>query len=71
MLEEVKAWLDELGLDVEAWYGVRVFTDPVPADAPLPAYGLDVMLEAEFQAGRRDPYRYLGAQLHVLARRRV
>jgi len=69
--DEVTTWLDELGLDVEAWYGVRVFTDAAPADAPLPAHGLDALLEAEFEAGRRDPYRQLGAQLHVLARRRA
>jgi len=69
-LDEMTAWLDELGLEVQAWYGVRVFSDAAPADAPPPD-GLAALLEAEFQAGRRDPYRQLGAQLHVLARRRA
>jgi len=69
-LEDITALLARLGLEVEAWYGVRVFTDPAAADAPPPDDGLATVLEAEFEAGRRDPYRHLGSQLHVIARRR-
>ena len=69
-LDDMTALLERLGLEVEAWYGVRVFTDPAPSDAPPPDDGLATLLEAEFEAGRRDPYRRLGSQLHVIARRR-
>lgn len=49
------------------WYGVRLFSDhwddlPVPDDIAL-------LVEAEYQAGRRDPYRQLAALVHVIAKR--
>ena len=70
-LDDVIARLNELGFSVEAWYGVRVFTDAIPADTKPRAEELPSLLEAEFQAGRRDPYRHLGSQIHLIARRRT
>lgn len=67
-LHEVLGWCAELGLAVEAWYGVRVFTDALPADAAADPALLPACLAAEIAAGRRDPYRRLASQLHVLAR---
>ena len=62
-------WCEQLGLTIESWYGVRVFTDGHPADElPDPAT-LSDCLAAELEAGRRDPYRLLGSQIHVIARR--
>jgi S-adenosylmethionine-dependent methyltransferase len=56
------------GLEVTAWYGVRLFTDAAPGDAePPPA--LEALLACEEQAGRTDPYRGVAALLHVIARR--
>jgi hypothetical protein len=69
-LEDMTELADRLGFDVQAWYGVRVFTDAADPDEPPPETDLDALLEAEWQAGSRDPYRALGAQLHLLARRR-
>jgi SAM-dependent methyltransferase len=58
------------GLDVEAWYGVRVATDSVPTDTPVPDQAeLALLLDVEERLGRTDPYRRLGTLLHVIARR--
>ena len=58
-------------LEVQGWYGVRVFTDLAADDAPVPGAGeLGLLLACEEQAGRTDPYRTVAALLHVLARRR-
>ena len=68
-LEDMAGQLDRLGFDVEAWYGVRLFTDAADADEPVPT-DLDALIEAEWIASHRDPYRALGAQIHLIARRR-
>jgi S-adenosylmethionine-dependent methyltransferase len=71
-LEDVTADLDAVGLYVEAWYGVRVFNDAVSSDMNLPDNeDLAALLDAEDQAGRRDPYRWMASQFHVIARREV
>ena len=57
------------GLEVTAWYGVRVFTDTAPGDAEPPA-DLEALLGCEERAGRTDPYRQVAALLHLIARRR-
>lgn len=67
-LADVRAWCREHGLTVEAWYGVRVFTDAAQATAMPEEQSLAQCLRAEEEAGRRDPYRRLASQLHVLAR---
>jgi S-adenosylmethionine-dependent methyltransferase len=58
-------------MNVQAWYGVRVFTDLAGDDAPVPdADGLAQLLACEERAGRTDPYRAVAALLHVVARHR-
>jgi SAM-dependent methyltransferase len=55
-------------LSVRQWYGVRVFTDMVASDAPVPDEAtLDAILRSEERAGRTDPYRHVAALLHVIA----
>jgi len=56
------------GLQVTAWYGVRVFTDLAPGDAEPPA-DFEALLGCEEQAARADPYRQVAALLHLIARR--
>jgi S-adenosylmethionine-dependent methyltransferase len=56
------------GLEVTAWYGVRVFTDIAPDDAGPPA-DLEALLACEERAGRTDPYRQVAPLLHVISRR--
>jgi S-adenosylmethionine-dependent methyltransferase len=56
------------GMSIVDWFGVRVFNDAVPADAEVPDdEDLVALLDAEDRAGRRDPYRWMAAQLHFVA----
>lgn len=69
-LENITGCLTELGFAVVQWYGVRVFTDPMPADQPPPPEpDLRRLLDVEYEASRRDPYRHFGSQIHVVAQR--
>ena len=65
---DLTARLEGHGLEVTAWYGVRVFTDTAPGDAEPPP-DLEVLLACEDRAGRTDPYRRVAALLHLIARR--
>ncbi|HET7386338.1 MAG TPA: hypothetical protein VFJ19_06690 [Nocardioidaceae bacterium] len=49
----------------EKWYGVRVFCDHRDEARP-PDDDLAPLLDAEHEAGRRDPYRQVAALLHVV-----
>lgn len=62
--------LEEAGLDVLQWYGVRVLCDTstLDADPPPPGSGeLEVLLAAEELAGRTDPYRQVAPLFQVIA----
>ncbi|WAZ21225.1 methyltransferase domain-containing protein [Streptomyces cinnabarinus] len=63
-LATLTATLAGIGAPLHSWYGVRVFTDTAPDDAPIPA-GLTALLAAEERAGRTDPYRGVAALLHL------
>lgn len=67
-LEDVLGWCRNIGLTIEAWYGVRVFTDGVDPEALPDDSTLTRCLKAEEEAGRRDPYRRLASQIHIVAR---
>jgi len=68
-LTDLTGLLAERGLSVDAWYGVRVFTDTAAQDAPLPGEEeLRVLLDCEERAGSTDPYRGVAALVHVIAR---
>jgi S-adenosylmethionine-dependent methyltransferase len=67
-LADLTARLATHGLEVTAWYGVRVFTDTAANDAEPPA-DLQALLDCEERAGRTDPYRQVAALLHLIARR--
>ncbi|SEG25959.1 2-polyprenyl-3-methyl-5-hydroxy-6-metoxy-1,4-benzoquinol methylase [Nonomuraea solani] len=68
-LDDLTARLAVPGLEVRRWYGVRVLTDAVPDDAPIPA-DLDDLLAAEERAGRTDPYRRVAALTHLICQAR-
>jgi S-adenosylmethionine-dependent methyltransferase len=57
------------GVEMEAWYGIRVFTDHLGPVAP--GDDLAAVLEAEERAGERDPYRRVARLLHLVGRRRM
>ena len=48
------------------WYGVRVLTDHREDDELPPPDELALLLAAEREAGRRDPYRQVAALLHFV-----
>ncbi|MEU8955714.1 class I SAM-dependent methyltransferase [Streptomyces sp. NPDC048518] len=65
-LDALTSSLAGLAAPLQAWYGVRVFTDTVPDGTPLPPeWELEALLAAEERAGRTDPYRRVAALLHL------
>ncbi|MBC6458193.1 class I SAM-dependent methyltransferase [Actinomadura sp. HBU206391] len=69
-LGELMAALAGRGLAVRAWYGVRVFTDHAPGDAPVPEPAeLAALLACEERAGCTDPYRGVAPLVHLIADR--
>ncbi|GAA0928328.1 class I SAM-dependent methyltransferase [Streptomyces thermoalcalitolerans] len=68
-LADMTATLAGIGAPLRAWYGVRVFTDTAFADTAAddaePPDDLEMLLAAEEQAGRTDPYRAVAALLHL------
>lgn len=70
-VDGLRALLEEAGLRVQEWYGVRVLSDWVDAETPPPEDPdqLAALLDAEEQAGRRDPYRRVATLVHLVSRR--
>jgi S-adenosylmethionine-dependent methyltransferase len=63
-LEGLSALFEGAGLKVVRWYGVRVFTDHLGDQGP--GADLPEVLELEWQASRRDPYRYVARLIHLI-----
>ena len=70
-LADLTGLLARVGLELTAWYGVRVFTDIAASDAnpPEDPAELEALLDCEERAGRTDPYRRVAAMAHLIARR--
>ncbi|MEU9703230.1 methyltransferase domain-containing protein [Streptomyces sp. NPDC047981] len=65
-LDALTSTLAGIAAPLHSWYGVRVFTDGVPAEVGLPAAEeLERLLTAEDRAGRTEPYRRVAALLHL------
>jgi S-adenosylmethionine-dependent methyltransferase len=63
---EVQDALTAAGATTLAWYGVRLFTDHWGRERPGDDFSQ--LLDAEEEAGRRDPYRSVAALTHTIAR---
>jgi len=63
-LETLTATLAGIAAPLQAWYGVRVFTDTA-ADDTEPRADVETRLAVEERAGRTDPYRRVAALLHL------
>lgn len=68
-IPELSRKLEKCGVELEQWYGVRVFTDHLDDRPPGPE--LPYVLEAEWEAGRRDPYRGVAHLVHLVGRKVV
>ena len=68
-VEGLSAAFAEAGLTVEQWYGVRVFSDHF-GDS-MPGDDLPEILELEWEAGKREPYRSVARLIHVVGRKPV
>jgi S-adenosylmethionine-dependent methyltransferase len=66
-VEGLSAAFAEAGLTVEQWYGVRVFTDHLGETTP--GEDLPEILELEWEAGKREPYRSVARLIHVVGRK--
>jgi S-adenosylmethionine-dependent methyltransferase len=67
-VEGLAALFEGNGIEVVQWYGVRVFTDHL--GDRLPDANLPDVLELEWEAGRREPYRSIARLIHVVGRKR-
>jgi SAM-dependent methyltransferase len=71
-VDSLRADCETAGLEVAAWYGIRVASDGVPVDAATPHPDeLALLFDVEERLGRTEPYRRLGTLLHVVACRPV
>jgi S-adenosylmethionine-dependent methyltransferase len=70
-VEEVSAWLADLGLTVAAARGVRVFADYVPREYLDNVEFFDSLLRLEEAVACRHPYALLARYGHLLAHKRV
>lgn len=67
-VDHLSTLLRDRGVEPDAWYGVRLFTDgwTTEREATDPE---DVVLEAELLASQRDPYRQLSRLFHLIGHR--
>jgi hypothetical protein len=68
-VEALTAELVERRVDPLGWYGVRLFTDGWTPDRPT-GDPEELVIAAELEASRRDPYRRLSRLFHLLGRKR-
>jgi S-adenosylmethionine-dependent methyltransferase len=68
-VDGLAAALQARGVEPEAWYGVRLFTDGWVPERPA-TDPEDLVLAVELEASRRDPYRGLSRLFHLVARKR-
>jgi S-adenosylmethionine-dependent methyltransferase len=67
-IDDLTEMLADAGVECEAWYGVRLFTDGWTPDRPALDAEADV-LAVELEASRRDPYRQLSRLFHIVGKR--
>ncbi|MFN2490958.1 MAG: methyltransferase [Actinomycetota bacterium] len=67
-IEDLTKRLSRVSIEVVAWYGVRVLTDHRVGEPPGP--DAELVLQAEWEASKRDPYRSIARLLHVVGRKR-
>jgi hypothetical protein len=58
----------EAGVEALQWYGVRVLTDHL--GNRMPGEDLPEVLELEWEAGQREPYKSVSRLLHLVGRKK-
>ncbi|HJQ30073.1 MAG TPA: methyltransferase, partial [Rubrobacter sp.] len=66
-VEDLHEAFREAGIEPVRWYGVRVFTDHL--GDRMPGEDLPEVLELEWEAGRREPYRSVARLVHLVGRK--
>jgi S-adenosylmethionine-dependent methyltransferase len=66
-VEDLYRAFRDAGVEALRWYGVRVFTDHL--GDRMPGEDLPEVLELEWEAGRREPYRSVARLIHLLGRK--
>jgi hypothetical protein len=66
-VEGLSTLFEEAGLRVVQWYGVRVFTDHLGNRKP--GAELPEVLELEWEASRRYPYKTVARLIHLIGQR--
>jgi S-adenosylmethionine-dependent methyltransferase len=67
-VEDLYGAFREVGVEGLQWYGVRVFTDHL--GDRMPSEDLPEVLDLEWEAGRRDPYRSVARLIHLVGRKK-
>jgi S-adenosylmethionine-dependent methyltransferase len=67
-VEDLYEAFREAGVEAVQWYGVRVFTDHL--GNRMPGGNLPEVLELEWEAGRREPYRSVARLIHLVGRKK-
>ncbi len=68
-IDEVRSWLAAVNLRIESESGLRVFHDYVVVKRGGNALP-DQILEMELEFSNKEPYKWLGRYLHVVARKK-
>jgi hypothetical protein len=63
-VEDLYEAFRETGVEALHWYGVRVFTDHLGDRTP--GEDLPEVLELEWEAGQREPYRSVARLIHLV-----
>ncbi|MDP9410123.1 MAG: methyltransferase domain-containing protein, partial [Actinomycetota bacterium] len=64
--EEVRGWLDGLGLKVRSKAGIRIFHDHLPSGTLDDQQGLRDLLKVEKETRGQEPFASLGQHLHLV-----
>lgn len=68
--EEVCAWLEDWGFEIEVHTGIRVFHDYMTPEA-LEQTNLDELMALEYRYCREPTYRNMARYIHILAKRQA
>ncbi len=67
--DEVRGWLDELGLKMRSKAGIRIFHDHLPSGTLEDQQELEDLLRVEKEMRGQEPFASLGQHLHLVCER--